>query len=88
MFEIEGKRGKAACYAINIEDECVEQIRAMLDMPFAEGANTAIMPDAHFGIGCTISSAGVQNFAFIVWQDRKQTMSKRCEHALLQNKSF
>lgn len=56
MFEIEGKHGKAACYATNIEDECIEQIRAMLDMPFAEGANTAIMPDAHFGIGCTIGT--------------------------------
>ena len=56
MFEIEGKHGKAACYAVNIEDECVEQIRTMLDMPFAEGANTAIMPDAHYGIGCTIGT--------------------------------
>ena len=56
MFTIEGKRGKAACYAINIEDECIEQIRTMLDMPFAEGANTAIMPDAHFGVGCTIGT--------------------------------
>ena len=56
MFTIEGKHGKAACYAVNIEDECVEQIRTMLDMPFAEGANTAIMPDAHFGVGCTIGT--------------------------------
>lgn len=56
MFTIEGKRGKATCYATNIEDECIEQIRTMLDMPFAEDANTAIMPDAHFGIGCTIGT--------------------------------
>lgn len=53
MFTIEGTHGTAACYATNIEDTCVEQIRTMLGMPFAEGANTAIMPDAHFGIGCT-----------------------------------
>ncbi len=45
MFTIEGQHGTAACYATNIEDECVEQIRTMLDMPFAEGANTAIMRD-------------------------------------------
>ena len=51
MFTIEGTHGAAACYATNIEDACVEQIRTMLGMPFAEGANTAIMPDAHFGIG-------------------------------------
>lgn len=56
MFTIEGKHGTAACYAVNIEDECVEQIRGMLDMPFAEGANTAIMPDAHIGVGCTIGT--------------------------------
>ena len=57
MFTIEGTHGTAACYATNIEDTCVEQIRTMLGMPFAEGANTAIMPDAHFGIGCTAQSA-------------------------------
>lgn len=56
MFEIKGKFGAARCYATNIEDECIEQIRGMLDMPFAEGAHTAIMPDAHFGLGCTIGT--------------------------------
>lgn len=56
MFTIEGTHGTAACYATNIENACVEQIRTMLGMPFAEGANTAIMPDAHFGIGCTIGT--------------------------------
>lgn len=56
MFTIEGTHGTAACYATNIEDACVEQIRTMLGMPFAEGVNTAIMPDAHFGIGCTIGT--------------------------------
>lgn len=56
MFTIEGTHGTVACYATNIENACVEQIRTMLGMPFAEGANTAIMPDAHFGIGCTIGT--------------------------------
>ncbi|WP_251198370.1 RtcB family protein [Anaerotardibacter muris] len=56
MFTIEGKYGTAACYATNIEDVCIEQIQGMLDMPFAEDANTAIMPDAHFGLGCTIGT--------------------------------
>ena len=56
MFTIEGSHGTAACYATNIEDACIEQIRTMLDMPFAAGANTAIMPDAHYGIGCTIGT--------------------------------
>ena len=56
MFTIEGTHGTASCYATNIEEECVEQIRTMLGMPFAKGANTAIMPDAHYGIGCTIGT--------------------------------
>ena len=56
MFTIEGKFGTASCYATNIEDECVEQIRGMLDMPFAKEAHTAVMPDAHFGAGCTIGT--------------------------------
>lgn len=45
------------CCATNIEEEYVEQICTMLGMPFAEGANTAIMPDAHYGICCTIGTA-------------------------------
>lgn len=57
MFKIEGENGVAKCFATNIEDEAVEQIRSMLDMPFTKGANIAIMPDAHFGIGCTIGTA-------------------------------
>ena len=57
IFTIEGKQGEAACYAVNIEDECVEQLRTMFDMPFAEGANTAIMSDAHYSAGCTIDKA-------------------------------
>lgn len=56
MFTIEGEYGNATCYATNIEKDCIEQIKTMLDMPFAEAANTAIMPDAHFGIGCTIGT--------------------------------
>ena len=56
MFVIEGTHGTARCYATNIEQDCIEQIRGILDMPFAEGADTAIMPDAHFGLGCTIGT--------------------------------
>ena len=56
MFTMEGERGTAACYATNIASECVDQIKTMLDMPFAEDTNTAIMPDVHFGLGCTIGT--------------------------------
>lgn len=56
MFTIKGKYGTATCYATNIEESCIQQIEGMLDMPFAENANTAIMPDAHWGLGCTIGT--------------------------------
>lgn len=56
MFEIQGKYGKAMCYATNIEQEAIEQIQNMLNMPFAKNANVAIMPDAHAGAGCTIGT--------------------------------
>ena len=56
MFTIEGKCGKAKCYATEIEEGCIEQIQTMLDMPFVKNANVAIMPDAHAGKGCTIGT--------------------------------
>ena len=56
MFEIEGTYETAKCYATNIEDTAIEQIRAMCDMPFTKDANVAIMPDAHAGVGCTIGT--------------------------------
>ena len=56
MFMIAGKCGEAKCYATEIEEGCIEQIKTMLDMPFVKNANVAIMPDAHAGKGCTIGT--------------------------------
>ena len=56
MFDIEGTRATAKCYATEIEDAAIEQIRTMCDQPFAEGARIRIMPDAHAGAGCTIGT--------------------------------
>ena len=53
---IEGTRATAKCFATQIEEEAVEQIRVMCDQPFAEGARIRIMPDAHAGKGCTIGT--------------------------------
>lgn len=53
---IKGRHATATCYAKTIEQSAVDQIRAMCDMPFAEGARIAIMPDAHTGAGCTIGT--------------------------------
>ena len=56
MFRIEGSYETATCYATRIEEGAVEQIRAMCDQPFTEGAHVRIMPDAHAGAGCTIGT--------------------------------
>ncbi len=56
MFTIEGSYETATCYATCIEEGAIEQIRAMCDQPFAEGAHVRIMPDAHAGAGCTIGT--------------------------------
>ena len=41
-------------YAESVEDTATEQIKQMLDQPFAEGADVRIMPDVHAGAGCVI----------------------------------
>lgn len=56
MFTIEGKYATAECFATLIDDGAVEQVRAMCDQPFTEGANVRIMPDAHAGKGCVIGT--------------------------------
>ena len=56
MFEIEGSKATAKCFATQIEDSAIEQIRTVCDQPFAEGSRIRIMPDAHAGIGCTIGT--------------------------------
>ena len=56
MFTIEGTRSTAKCFATQIEDAAIEQVRTMCDQPFAEGARIRIMPDAHAGMGCTIGT--------------------------------
>ena len=55
-MEIRGRCGVAIAYARVIEDEAVEQIRHMCDYEFTEGASIRIMPDVHWGKGCTIGT--------------------------------
>lgn len=56
MFEIKGKKAAALCFAKVIEDEAIEDIRLMCDLPLTEGSKVRIMPDAHKGKGCTIGT--------------------------------
>ena len=56
MFDIKGKVNTAICYASVVEDEAIEQIRRMCDYEFTRGSQIRIMPDVHFGKGCTIGT--------------------------------
>ena len=55
-MEIRGRCGTAIVYAKVIEEEAVAQIRRMCDYEFTEGASIRIMPDVHWGKGCTIGT--------------------------------
>ena len=56
MFEIVGKKCTAICYATVYEKEAIEQVRRMCDYDFTEGSKVRIMPDVHYGKGCTIGT--------------------------------
>lgn len=56
MLTLSGKYGSARVYTDLIEQEAISQIIEMLNQPFAENANVAIMPDVHAGAGCTIGT--------------------------------
>lgn len=54
MFEITGKYGTAKVFSVNKDDKAIEQIQTLMDQPFVKGAQVRIMPDYHWGAGCTI----------------------------------
>lgn len=56
MFEINGTITTAICYAKVVEDEAIEQIRRMCSYALTENSKVRIMPDVHFGKGCTIGT--------------------------------
>lgn len=56
MKEIRGSYGVAKVFTNNIEDKAVEQIKILMNQPYAVDANVRIMPDVHAGAGCTIGT--------------------------------
>ena len=56
MFEIKGEKCTAICYATVCDESAIEQIRRMCDYEFTEGSKIRIMPDVHYGRGCTIGT--------------------------------
>lgn len=53
-FEIRGQYNTAKVFARDREEKAIEQIRTLLSQPFVAGKQVRIMPDYHFGAGCTI----------------------------------
>ena len=54
LFEVEGKYGKARVFSVNRDEKAIGQIQVLMDQPFVAGAKVRIMPDYHWGAGCTI----------------------------------
>ena len=57
MKEINGKYNTAKSFAKHLDSETIEQVKNLCDQEFTKNSTIAIMPDAHFGIGCTVGTA-------------------------------
>jgi len=63
MFEVKGKYGTAKVFSKIRDAKAVEQIQVLMDQPFVEGCKVRIMPDYHWGAGCTIGfTAGLGEY--------------------------
>lgn len=56
MMTLNGKYGTTSVYASIIENEAISQIIELLNQPFVQNQNIAIMPDVHAGAGCVIGT--------------------------------
>ena len=56
MLTITGKYTSADIFAVNPEQECIDQITALTNNPEFTDATIKIMPDCHAGKGCTIGT--------------------------------
>ena len=55
-IELVGKYDSAKIFTENVDSTTIDQITEMLNQPFAKGAKTRIMPDAHAGKGAVIGT--------------------------------
>ena len=56
MFIIEGKYSDAKVFTDLCEDEAINQIKTLLDQPFAAESHPRFMSDVHAGKGCTVGT--------------------------------
>jgi len=63
MFEVKGNYGTAKVFSEIRDEKAIEQIQVLMDQPFVEGSRVRIMPDYHWGAGCTIGfTAGLGDY--------------------------
>ena len=55
-MKISGKYGEAVIYTDLVDEKSIEQVKELLDQPFAEGQTIRMMPDIHAGAGCVIGT--------------------------------
>jgi len=56
MIEISGAFASAKVFTDNPEPSAMAQIEHLLNQPFTEGSMIRVMPDMHYGMGCTIGT--------------------------------
>lgn len=56
MKEIIGEYGTAKVFTDMVEDEALEQVKALMDCAYISGQRVRMMPDIHAGAGCTIGT--------------------------------
>ena len=54
MFELRGKHATARVYSSGYDDKAIGQIINLCNQDFVQGSQIRIMPDYHYGAGCTI----------------------------------
>ncbi|MCM1990241.1 RtcB family protein [Oceanirhabdus seepicola] len=54
MIKVQGKYSGAKVFTDNIEQEAIDQLKKLCDLPFTKGCKVRIMPDTHVGVGCVI----------------------------------
>ncbi len=54
MFEVNGSFASAKVFSTVRDEKAIEQIRTLCSQPFVSGVQVRIMPDYHYGAGCTI----------------------------------
>ncbi len=56
MLELRGKFASAKIFTDVVDEESIEQVKSLLEQPYAEGSRVRMMPDIHAGAGCTIGT--------------------------------